>query len=51
MIPRFKKDAEIPLREISRNKGRVVPATIEVQVDECGSDDGGGGLQRSAPKK
>jgi hypothetical protein len=51
MIPCSEKAAETPIREISRNRGRVVPATLEVQEDECGSDDGGGGLQRPAPKK
>lgn len=51
MIPCSDKAAETPIRKISRNRGRVVPAALEVQQDECGSDDDGGGLQRPAPKK
>ena len=51
MIPCSEKAAETPTRDISRNRDRVVPTTLEVQEDECGSDDGGGGLQILAPKK
>lgn len=51
MIPCSEKAAETPIRKISRNRGRVVPAALEVQEDECGSDDNGGGIQRPALKK
>ena len=51
MIPCFEKVVETPIREISRNRGRVVPTALEVQEDECGSDDGCGGLQGPALKK
>jgi len=51
MIPYFEKAAKTPIREISRNRGIVVPAALEVQEDECGRDDDGGGIQRPSPKK
>ena len=51
MIPCSEKVAETPIREISRNRGKLVPETLEVQEDEFGSDDGGGGLKRLALKK
>lgn len=51
MIPCSEKAVETPIRYISRNRGRLVRANLEVQEDECGSDDGGGGLQGPAPKK
>jgi len=51
MIPCPEKAPETPIRKISRNRGRVVPTALEVQEDECGSDDDGGGIQRPALKK
>lgn len=51
IIPCSEKAAETPIRKISRNSGRVVPATLEVQEDERGSDNNGGGIQRPALKK
>lgn len=51
LIPCSEKAVEIPIRKISRNRGRVVPTTLEVEEDECVSDDDGGSLQRPASKK
>lgn len=51
MIPCSKKAAKTPIRDISRNMGKVVHETLDVQDDQCGSDDGGGDIQIPAAKK